>query len=320
MGHGRPRQALSTDKIRHFFPSAKTGVIESTRKVGRILYTWGNRLNINAVERSCGTYCLPDLPIDYPMPVFCRRTFLSASTAALALPFATEASAAPTISLPADVAQRDAATVMAIRTPSPVVAMTFDDGPHPRLTPVLLDMLKARGLRASFYLIGNRVVNWPDLVRRIADEGHEIGNHSWSHPNLAKYSDAAVLDQIDRTSDAIFKITGRPPVTFRPPYGAFSRRQRLMLYEARNLPTILWSVDPQDWRRPGASVVANRIISGARSGSIILGHDIQSGTVKAMPSTFDTLTTRGLKFLPISQMMGWPLWQSRRFRRVSRPG
>ncbi|CUH80434.1 polysaccharide deacetylase family protein [Tropicibacter naphthalenivorans] len=254
------------------------------------------------------------------MTHFSRRTFLSASTAAFALPAAQEAEAAPIIALPQDIAQRDAATVMAVRTVSPVVAMTFDDGPHPSLTPKLLDMLKARGLRATFYLIGNRVVTWPDIVRRIADEGHEIGNHSWSHPNLAKYSDQGVLDQIDRTSDAIFKITGRPPVTFRPPYGSFTRRQRMMLYTNRNLPTILWSVDPQDWRRPGASVVSQRILKGSRPGAIILSHDIQSGTVKAMPSTFDTLTGRGMKFGTISQMMGWPLWQSRRFRRVSAKG
>ncbi|MFW2541824.1 polysaccharide deacetylase family protein [Primorskyibacter sp. 2E107] len=245
-----------------------------------------------------------------------KRTFLSGSIAALCGLHPLEAEAAPVIALPNDVAQRDAATIMAVRTPSPVVSMTFDDGPHPRLTPVLLDMLKARGLRATFYLIGNRVVTWPDIVRRIADEGHEIGNHSWTHPNLAKFSDGRVLDEIDRTSNAIFKITGRPPVTFRPPYGAFSRRQRLMLYEARNLPTILWSVDPQDWRRPGAGVVASRILKGSRPGAIILSHDIQSGTVKAMPQTLDGLSGRGLRFATVSQMMGWPLWQSRRFRRA----
>lgn len=254
------------------------------------------------------------------MSDFTRRTILSTGAAALALFQPGMALAAPVIKLPDDVAQRDAATVMAVRTRSPVVAMTFDDGPHPRLTPALLDMLKARGLRATFYLIGNRCVTWPDIVRRIADEGHEIGNHSWTHPDLSRRSDTAVMDEIDRTSDVIFKLTGRPPVTFRPPYGAFTRRQRLMLYKARNLPTILWSVDPQDWRRPGASVVARRILQGSRPGSIILSHDIQRGTVSAMPSTLDGLAQRGLKFGTVSQMMGWPLWQSRRFRRVSANG
>ncbi|MDA7424629.1 polysaccharide deacetylase family protein [Thalassococcus lentus] len=254
------------------------------------------------------------------MTTFSRRTFLSAGTAAVALSRPDQVLAAPVIALPKDVAQRDAATVMAVRTTTPVVAMTFDDGPHPKLTPLLLDMLKQRKLRATFYLIGNRVVTWPDIVRRIADEGHEIGNHSWSHPNLAKRSTTSVLNEIDRTSDAIFKITGRPPVTFRPPYGSFTRRQRLMLYEERNLPTILWSVDPQDWRRPGASVVASRILKGSRPGAIILSHDIQSGTVKAMPRTLDGLSDRGMKFGTVSQMMGWPLWQKRNFRRVNSKG
>ncbi len=251
------------------------------------------------------------------MPDLSRRTFLSAGTAAIALVRPDTALAAPVIALPKDVATRDAATVMAVRTSSPVVAMTFDDGPHPRLTPILLDMLKARGIRATFYLIGNRVVTWPDIVRRIAAEGHEIGNHSWTHPDLSRRSNSSVMNEIDRTTDAIFRVTGRPPVTFRPPYGAFSRRQRLMLYEARNLPTILWSVDPQDWRRPGANTVAARILKGSRPGSIILSHDIQSGTVKAMPHTLDTLKQRGMRFVTVSQIMGWPLWQSRRFRRVT---
>ena len=254
------------------------------------------------------------------MSVLSRRAVVCMATAACALARPEPAAARPVIALPNDIAQRDAATVMAVRTRSPVVAMTFDDGPHPRLTPILLDMLKKRGLRATFYLIGNRVVTWPDIVRRISDEGHEIGNHSWTHPDLSRRSDRSVIAEIDRTSDAIFKITGRPPVTFRPPYGAFTRRQRLMLYEARNLPTILWSVDPQDWRRPGASVVASRILRGSRPGAIILSHDIQTGTVKAMPQTLDGLRERGLKFGTVSQMMGWPLWQTRRFRRVTVKG
>jgi peptidoglycan/xylan/chitin deacetylase (PgdA/CDA1 family) len=252
------------------------------------------------------------------MTLLTRRAVLASGTAACLLGSPTLVQAAtPRIKLPADAATRDAATVTAIRTQSPIVAMTFDDGPHPRLTPILLDMLKQRNLRATFYLIGTRITTWPDIVRRIADEGHEIGTHTSSHPNLAKHSNTSVLSQIDRTSDAIFKITGRPPVTFRPPYGAFTKRQRLMLYKERNLPTILWAVDPQDWRRPGASVVAKRILKYSHPGAIILSHDIQSGTVKAMPDTFDGLLARGLKFGTMSQMMGWPLWQTRRFRNTT---
>ncbi|SPF80454.1 polysaccharide deacetylase family protein [Pseudoprimorskyibacter insulae] len=243
-----------------------------------------------------------------------RRAFLAACGAMALCP--TLPQAAPMIALPSDIVQNEAATIMAVRTVSPVVAMTFDDGPHPRLTPLLLDMLKARGLRATFYLIGNRVVKWPDIVKRIADEGHEIGNHSWSHPFLSKLGNDAVLSEIDRTTDAIYKVTGRPPVTFRPPYGAFTNKQRQMLYQKRNLPTVLWSVDPQDWRKPGASTVAKRILGGSRPGAIILSHDIHTGTVNAMPGTLDGLHERGYQLGTVSQIMGWPLWQSRSFRRV----
>jgi len=116
----------------------------------------------------------------------------------------TDASAQPLIRLPDDIVQSDAATITAVRTPSPVVAMTFDDGPHPTHTPRLLDMLRERGLKATFYLIGNRVVQYPQIARRIADEGHEIGNHSWSHPFLDRLGTAAVTREIDQTTNAIF--------------------------------------------------------------------------------------------------------------------
>ncbi|MCL4125975.1 UNVERIFIED_CONTAM: hypothetical protein GTU68_023377 [Idotea baltica] len=198
--------------------------------------------------------------------------------------------------------------------------MTFDDGPHPTHTPRLLDMLHERRIRATFYLIGNRVVQYPQIARRIAEDGHEIGNHSWSHPFLNRLSDGAVTNEIDQTTNAIFNITGRPPVTFRPPYGAFSRRQRTGLHAARSLPTILWSVDPQDWRRPGANAVARRILSQSQQGSIILSHDIHRGTIDAMPQTLDGLTSRGLRFVTVSQILGWPLWQTRNFRRVVQTG
>jgi len=249
-----------------------------------------------------------------------RRTLLgglAALPAASLLPARPAAAAAPVIKLPDDVVARDAATISAVKTSRPHVALTFDDGPHPRLTPVLLDLLKVNNIRATFYLIGNRVKMWPQLAQRIALEGHEIGNHSWSHPMLSGLGAEAAMREIDATTLAIFEVTGRAPVTFRPPYGAFTRSQRLMLHEARNMPTILWDVDPQDWRRPGASVVASRIVSGARQGSIVLSHDIQTGTVQAMPAVLQGLSERGLGFTTVSELLGWPRWQSRQFRLAS---
>jgi peptidoglycan/xylan/chitin deacetylase (PgdA/CDA1 family) len=100
-------------------------------------------------------------------------------------------------------------------------------------------MLRERDIRATFYLIGNRVVQYPEIARRIAEEGHEIGNHSYTHPFLDRLIASTVTSEIDRTTDAIFQVTGRPPVTFRLPYGAFTRSQRTGLHATRALPTIL---------------------------------------------------------------------------------
>jgi peptidoglycan/xylan/chitin deacetylase (PgdA/CDA1 family) len=204
------------------------------------------------------------------------------------------------------------ATVTRIAVSQPYVALTFDDGPHPGLTPQLLDLLKANGIRATFYPIGYRVARFPDLVARMAAEGHEIGNHTWSHPSLMGYSDGAVLNQVDRATEAIRAATGLTPVTMRPPYGNFYPRQRLMLHRARGLPTVLWSVDPEDWRQPGSAEVANRIVSRSRPGDVVLAHDIHAATVRAMPSVIAGLHARGFRFVTVSELIGWPRWDRRR--------
>jgi peptidoglycan-N-acetylglucosamine deacetylase len=210
------------------------------------------------------------------------------------------------------------ATITRIATAEPLVALTFDDGPHQTLTPQLLDILRAHQVHATFYLIGRSVAHLPQLAARIAAEGHEIGNHTWSHPNLLGHSDAALLDQVDRTSHAVINATGRMPVTLRPPYGDMHPRQRLMLHQARGMPTVVWSVDPQDWRRPGSDVVTQRIVSLSHPGAVVLAHDIHGGTVRAMPATIEGLRARGFRFVTISELIGWPRWDRRRIRTASR--
>lgn len=248
----------------------------------------------------------------------CRRQVLLRAGAALAMPFLARPAAAqysilqPGIALPGDITRGDQATITRVRTARPVVAMTFDDGPHASLTPQLLDILAQRQIRATFYLIGSRVVRHPDLTLRIATEGHEIGNHTWSHPSLSGLADGAILSELDRTTQAVQDVVGRPPVTMRPPYGNLTARQRLMVHRERSLPTVLWSVDPEDWRRPGPDVVTSRIISASHPGGVILAHDILSGTVNAMPATLDTLIARGYSFVTVSELIGWPRWDSGR--------
>lgn len=209
------------------------------------------------------------------------------------------------------------ATVTRIPTAQPLLALTFDDGPHPVLTPQLLDLLRARGIRATFFVIGRNAERHPALLQRMAAEGHEIGNHTWSHPSLFGLSDAAVLDQIDRTNRAVFEAVGRPPVTLRPPYGNLYDRQRLMLHGARAMPTILWSVDPQDWRRPGSAVVSRRIVEGSHAGGVVLAHDIHAATVQAMPSVLEGVVARGFRCVSVSELIGWPRWDRRRLRLVA---
>ncbi len=208
------------------------------------------------------------------------------------------------------------ATVTRIAMAQPHVAMTFDDGPHPNLTPQLLDMLAARGIRATFYVIGRNAARYPQILQRMVAEGHEIGNHTWSHPSLHGHSDASVLNEVDRTNQAVYAAVGRPPVTMRPPYGNLYDHQRLMLFHSRGMPTILWSVDPQDWLRPGSSVVASRIVGGCHAGGVVLAHDIHAATVNAMPAALDGVAGRGFRFVTMSELIGWPRWDRRRLRLV----
>ena len=185
----------------------------------------------------------------------------------------------------------------------PYIAMTFDDGPHPRNTPRLLDMLRHRNIKATFYVIGQNVKMYPDLTRRIVAEGHEIGNHTWTHRKLTILSDSAVREEMTKTRTAIVAATGVQPRTMRPPYGALLQRQREMIYKEFGYPTIMWSVDPRDWKRPGVSVVRDRIISNTRNGSIVLAHDLHKPTVDAMPTTLDGLLGKGFKCVTVSQLL-----------------
>jgi peptidoglycan/xylan/chitin deacetylase (PgdA/CDA1 family) len=195
------------------------------------------------------------------------------------------------------------ATYSQAHVDQPYVAMTFDDGPSAANTPRLLDMLKQRNIKATFFLIGQNVAANPDIVRRILAEGHEIGNHTWTHPQLSKLGDDRVTAEITKTQDAIKQASGFTPTLLRPPYGAITPRQRQWIENQFGLSVILWSVDPLDWKRPGPSVVTQRILSQARPGAIILSHDIHKQTVDAMPATLDGLIAKGYKFATVTQLI-----------------
>ena len=193
------------------------------------------------------------------------------------------------------------------------VALTFDDGPDPKWTPRVLDILKANGVTATFFLVGVNAEKYPDLVRRIVAEGHEIGNHTYYHPNLAACWPEHIRLELNATQLLLETITGRSTTLFRPPYNADTSPSSLAdlaplrIANDLNYLVVLENIDPQDWARPGADVILQRIKQQRRDGSIILLHDAggdRSQTVAALPRIIDWLETRGDTIVPLSTLIG----------------
>ncbi|MER6578889.1 polysaccharide deacetylase family protein [Nonomuraea sp. NPDC001023] len=185
------------------------------------------------------------------------------------------------------------------------VALTFDDGPGP-YTGKLLDLLHQRHVRATFFVLGEMVAadSGGRITRRIVDEGHEIGNHSWSHPSLTGLSREGVRNELGHTDELVHRLTGVKMRVMRPPYGS---TDDAVAAETRRegLAQILWDVDTLDWlhREPAAVV---RRADTAKAGSIVLMHDIHPTTVEAVPKVIDTLARKGYTFVTISELYGRP--------------
>jgi len=145
----------------------------------------------------------------------------------------------------------------------------------------------------------------PQLARRIVDEGHDVANHTYTHPRLAGMSDSAVEQQLARAQDSIARATGITPVWFRPPYGAF-RREQGSIASKLGLGVAYWSVDPKDWAQPGSSAIAQRVLTASQPGSIILLHDLHSQTADAVPAIFDGLIEKSFTVAPFHSFVGAP--------------
>jgi len=206
-----------------------------------------------------------------------------------------------------------------IHVAGPYIALTFDDGPSEKLTPKLLDLLAAHQIKATFFVIGQNVTDHPEITARAAREGHEIGNHSWSHPNLAKMSDDGVRRELRKTDDAIRAAIGTSPKLLRPPYGSITARQKKWIAEEFGYKITLWDVDPLDWKRPGPVVVRDRILRSTRAGSIVLSHDIHPGTIEAMPGTIEQLEAKGFKFVTVSELIAMALPETPKPAPAKRP-
>jgi peptidoglycan-N-acetylglucosamine deacetylase len=190
----------------------------------------------------------------------------------------------------------------------PSVALTFDDGPNPDATPAILDALAARGVHATFFVLGRHAEQWPELVRRAAAEGHQLGNHGYFHRKLHLKSPSYVRRDLELGTNAIEGASGVRPTIFRAPHGF---RSPWVTPIARSLGqrTVGWSLGVWDSARPGADVIVNRTVSGARPGSILLLHDgdgydprgDRMQTAQAVPLIIDRLREKGYRFVTIDQ-------------------
>lgn len=182
------------------------------------------------------------------------------------------------------------------------VALTFDDGPA-ESTGELLDILAARNVKATFFLIGENAAEHPELVRREHAAGHEIADHSYTHADLGRASRQEILSELNRTQDAIRRASGVTPVLLRPPYGSTSGRLK-KITRGMGLAQVMWTVDPLDWEHRDTEYVEKRVLKAVKPGHIVLLHDIHPTTVKAVPKIVDELAERGYVFVTVSELFG----------------
>ena len=191
--------------------------------------------------------------------------------------------------------------VSASATPveAPKIALTFDDGPSAAWTPALLDGLKERGVKATFFLIGENADKNPEIVKRMAEEGHLIGNHTYHHVELTKVSENEARLELADTSAVIVRITGKEPEYMRPPFGAW---QRKLEQEIQMLP-VLWTIDPLDWTTENQDEIVNKVVTEAEENDIILLHDCYNSSIEAGLRIVDILLEEGFVFVTVDELL-----------------
>jgi len=192
-----------------------------------------------------------------------------------------------------------------LEMPRKEIALTFDDGPHAKYTPMILDVLAKYNAKATFFMLGDRVKAHENIVRRIAAEGHEIGNHTFTHLELTGSESRVIANELDRANAVITEVTGKTPVLMRPPTGSHSKRTDALAAE-RGMSVILWDIDPFDWKYLDSDRTYNYVMKRAKPGSIILMHDFYAATVDATDRLLKTLTEQGYKFVTVSEMLENP--------------
>ena len=179
------------------------------------------------------------------------------------------------------------------------IALTFDDGPDARYTSVLLDGLRARNIKVSFFLLGEKVEQNPDLVRRMQEEGHLVGNHTYHHVQLDKLSDAKAREEILKTNNLIYETTGRYPQYMRPPFGAWKKNLELRV----EMMPVFWTIDTLDWKVQNTEQIIKTVEEKIKDGSIILMHDEYKTTVEAALRLADSLKEKGYELVTVDELI-----------------
>ena len=179
------------------------------------------------------------------------------------------------------------------------IAITFDDGPSPVSTPALLDGLKKRNVKATFFLIGENAKKYTELVKREWDEGHLIGNHTYHHVEITRIPDEEAINEIELTNQIIQEIVGEKPQYMRPPFGAWQRE----LEEEMSVMPVLWTIDPLDWTTTNVDEIVNKVVTEAGEGDIILLHDCYKSSVDAALRIIDLLKAKGFEFVTVDELL-----------------
>ena len=185
------------------------------------------------------------------------------------------------------------------------IAITFDDGPHPKETAKILDVLKKYDAKATFFVVGKHVKWYPDSVIRASKEGHEIGNHTYTHPDISTLSEEQLKTEIKDCENIIMEKTRQKPKVFRPPFGNYNKRCLEELSKDLGYTVVLWSgVDVRDWQNPSSNQISNKIINNVKPGDIILLHDYGTeNTIKALDTIIPSLQQKGYKFVTVSELL-----------------
>ena len=186
------------------------------------------------------------------------------------------------------------------------IALTFDDGPHPRYTPQILDVLDQYGIKATFFVVGVNAKYYPDALSDVIKRGHEIGNHTYSHPHVSCLNTATLTDEVELCESMIYGLTDYKTKLFRPPEGMIDADVRTVL-RSLDYKVILWDIDTRDWAHESPERIAEYVISNIASGDIILMHDYvahNSPTVDAIKIFIPALLEKGYKFVVVSELIG----------------